>query len=133
MNALIFAMLAQVAAATGVQIINKKLDGIPSLLITFLLPAIGVLFLLPLLVFFRNDAVALGRPQMLWIVAAALTWVVLPGILFITGAQTGDVRLVSLTALAFPIFVAIIERNVDARFVLGSATMAAGFMIVVVR
>ena len=133
MNALMFALLAQVVAATGLQIISKKLIGIPSLLITFMLPAIGMVFLLPVLVHFRGEVTALERPQLLWVVAAALTWVVVPGVLMITGAQTGDVRLVSLTALAFPVFVALIERNVDLRFGLGAGLMAAGFIVVVAR
>ncbi len=131
MQGVLYAGTAQLLVAVGVQIISKKLAGFPSMLVPVLLPAISGCILLPMLWWYRHDITGVSGQDAGWLLLAALTWVVLPGALMVRGVQISDPRLVSLTALLFPFFVAVIERQISLRFAAGFGLMSAGFIVAV--
>jgi hypothetical protein len=140
MRAIILGILSQFAFALSVFILDRKLAGMNPFLLNFLLAGFGAALLLPVMLFtpilpIISDARILG-----WIILIAFFFIVLGEMLYVSGVlaakKAGDLRPFALTALFFPIILAILEiqRNpLDRWFLIGFLTMAIGFAIIVIR
>jgi hypothetical protein len=104
------------------------------------LAGIGTFLLLPVIWFSSSWQISIDARTLGWIVLSALLFIALGETLYVFGVQAaeraGDIRLFALTALFFPVILAVLEiqtNPLDPRFLVGFLVMAIGFSIIITR
>ncbi len=132
----VFVFLAYVVWAVAALLTKKALSQHPPVLVTGLAAIAGTLVLLPVLIAQRKEVSALPAASWGLILAIGVLWIAVGELLKNYGLEKVDVSRAGLLGLTFPIIVTVLGAlflgdKVTLRFLLGSAVMALGFIIVV--
>lgn len=135
-SAYLLIFLAYAVWAFSALFVKKAVASQPPLLVTALAALFGAVALAPFLLAYRKEIASLPRASWLWIVAAGILWIAVGEVLHTWGLKGAELSRAGLLGLAFPVIatalsVAFLDEELGLRFLVGSAVMAAGFLIVV--
>lgn len=106
------------------------------LFLTAAMALIGVIFLIPILVYFWPQIKLFDNQKLIWLILAGLLWIALGEILFVVGLSKATLVNASLLALTFPLFAILIgaiflKEVIGVKFIIASVLMVAGYLLLV--